>query len=140
MSSKNSRSISSNWLTRVSDEIEALNEIYLDTFKLITPNQTIQIKIIPNSLKVFQNTNPKCMVKLVIDYNPNYPKVLPTLTISKTYNFTKKETDEIVDVYDVRIDRAGYPMFLIYENNQWKYRSAKHFKPYVCWVRAEEDI
>ena len=54
MSSKNSRSISSNWLTRVSDEIEALNEIYLDTFKLITPNQTIQIKIIPNSLKVFQ--------------------------------------------------------------------------------------
>ena len=69
MSSKNSRSISANWLTRVSDEIEALNEIYLDTFKLITPNQTIQIKIIPNSLKVFQNTNPKCMVKLVIDYN-----------------------------------------------------------------------
>ena len=57
MSSKNSRSISSNWLTRVSDEIEALNEIYLDTFKLITPNQTIQIKIIPNSLKVFQNNN-----------------------------------------------------------------------------------
>ena len=48
MSSKNSRSISSNWLTRVSDEIEALNEIYLDTFKLITPNQTIQIKKKPD--------------------------------------------------------------------------------------------
>ena len=46
MSSKNSRSISSNWLTRVSDEIEALNEIYLDTVKLITPNQTIQIKTV----------------------------------------------------------------------------------------------
>lgn len=56
------------------------------------------------------------------------------------FNVYKKETDEIVDVYDVRTDRAGYPMFLIFENNQWKYRSAKHFKPYVCWVRAEGDI
>lgn len=49
------------------------------------------------------------------------------------FNVYKKETNEIVDVYDIRIDRAGYPMFLIYENNQWEYRSAKHFKPYVCW-------
>nr|DAN05821.1 MAG TPA: hypothetical protein [Caudoviricetes sp.] len=56
------------------------------------------------------------------------------------FNVYKKETDEIVDVYDVRTDRAGYPMFLIFENNQWKYRSAKYFKPYICWVRAEEDI
>lgn len=56
------------------------------------------------------------------------------------FNVYKKETDEIVDVYDARTDRAGYPMFLVFENNQWKYRSAKYFKPYVCWVRAEEDI
>lgn len=116
MSSKNSRSISSNWLTRVSDEIEALNEIYLDTFKLITPNQTIQIKIIPNSLKVFQNTNPKCMVKLVIDYNPNYPKVLPTLTISKTYNFTKKETDEMyTKMYETAQECSENNMEMIHE-------------------------
>lgn len=59
------------------------------------------------------------------------------------FNVYKKETDEIanlyeiVNVYDVKTDRAGYPMFLIFENNQWKYRSAKHFKPIPSWVGNE---
>lgn len=53
------------------------------------------------------------------------------------FNVYKKETDEIVNVYDIRTDRAGYPMFLIYENNQWKYRSAKHFKPIPSWIGNE---
>ena len=53
------------------------------------------------------------------------------------FNVYKKETNEIVDVYDIRTDRAGYPMFLIYENNQWKYRSAKHFKPEPSWIGNE---
>ena len=48
------------------------------------------------------------------------------------FNVYKKETDEIV-----RTDRAGYPMFLIYENNQWKYRSAKHFKLNPSWIGNE---
>lgn len=34
-----------------------------------------------------------------------------------------------VEVYDVRIDSSGYPMFLIYEGNEWKYKSAKLFVP-----------
>lgn len=54
------------------------------------------------------------------------------------FDVYKKETDEIVDVYDIRTDRAGYPMFLIYENNQWKYRSAKHFRPDPSWLEIEE--
>lgn len=40
-----------------------------------------------------------------------------------------KKTDDIKSVYDVKIDKAGYPHFLIYDNGQWKYISAKHFEP-----------
>ena len=32
-------------------------------------------------------------------------------------------------VYDVRNDKNGYPHFLIYKDNEWKYVSAKHFVP-----------
>ena len=34
-----------------------------------------------------------------------------------------------VEVYNVRDDKNGYPYFLIYENREWKYVSAKHFVP-----------
>ena len=34
-----------------------------------------------------------------------------------------------VDVYDIRDDKNGYPHFLIYEDNEWKYVKAKHFVP-----------
>lgn len=32
-------------------------------------------------------------------------------------------------VYNVRDDKNGYPHFLIYENGEWKYVSAKYFVP-----------
>lgn len=32
-----------------------------------------------------------------------------------------------VKVYTVRDDKNGYPQFLICENGEWKYRSAKHY-------------
>lgn len=35
---------------------------------------------------------------------------------------------ERVNVYAVRDDKNGYPQFLIYENGEWKYVSAKHFR------------
>ena len=42
-----------------------------------------------------------------------------------------KETEKPVDVYDITYERiSGYPQFLIYENNQWLRKSAKHFRPY----------
>ena len=53
------------------------------------------------------------------------------------FNVYKKETDEIVSVYDIKTDSAGCPMFLTYENNQWKYRSAKHFKSIPSWIGNE---
>ena len=34
-----------------------------------------------------------------------------------------------VKVYNVRNDKNGYPHFLIYENGEWKYVSAKYFVP-----------
>ena len=41
-----------------------------------------------------------------------------------------KETNEMFEVYDIRYDAiSGYPQFLIYQNNQWLMKSAKHFKP-----------
>lgn len=37
--------------------------------------------------------------------------------------------DGTVTAYAVRNDKNGYPQFLIYESNQWKWVSAKNFKP-----------
>lgn len=43
-----------------------------------------------------------------------------------------KETNEVFDVYDIRYDAiSGYPQFLIYDDNQWLMRSAKHYKPNI---------
>ena len=42
-----------------------------------------------------------------------------------------KETNEVFDVYDIRYDAiSGYPQFLIYQDNQWLMKSAKHYKPF----------
>lgn len=32
-------------------------------------------------------------------------------------------------VYYIRDDKTGYPQFLVYLGNQWRYISAKHFEP-----------
>lgn len=32
-----------------------------------------------------------------------------------------------VEVYAVRDDKNGYPHFLICENGEWKYKSAKYY-------------
>ena len=45
-----------------------------------------------------------------------------------------KETHLDVAVYNVRDDVTGYPLFLVRHDNQWVYRSAKHY------ITAEEVI
>lgn len=40
----------------------------------------------------------------------------------------KYDYEDVIDVYAVRDDKNGYPQFLIYENNEWRYVSAKYFK------------
>lgn len=47
------------------------------------------------------------------------------------FRVVSKETKEISIVYDVRTDKTGYPHFLIYNDREWKYMSAKHFMPVV---------
>lgn len=39
----------------------------------------------------------------------------------------KKAIPKVVKVYAVRDDKNGYPQFLVYENGEWKYRSAKYY-------------
>lgn len=50
-----------------------------------------------------------------------------------------KETSRTYIVYDILYDKCGYPHFLIYEDNQWKRVSAKHFEPFTHFI-CEEDI
>lgn len=40
-----------------------------------------------------------------------------------------KKTNEILEVYDIKYDKNGYPHFLIYKNGQWLVKSAKNYKP-----------
>lgn len=47
------------------------------------------------------------------------------------FSVVKKDEDSVtmVNVYDISYDSNGYPLFLIYEDGQWKRISAKHFEP-----------
>ena len=38
---------------------------------------------------------------------------------------------ESFEVYAIRDDKNGYPHFLIYEDGEWKYVSAKYFAPII---------
>lgn len=40
-----------------------------------------------------------------------------------------KKTGEKYDVYSIVNNSNGYPHFLIYIDNQWKWISARHFVP-----------
>ena len=40
-----------------------------------------------------------------------------------------KEYRKKYKVYNVRDDGNGYPQFLIFDDGQWKYKSAKYFIP-----------
>lgn len=40
-----------------------------------------------------------------------------------------KPTSDIITIYNVKINKRGYTTFLVHLNNQWLYRSAKHFEP-----------
>ena len=57
------------------------------------------------------------------------------LEIEDAYVYTEYGEVEMVrrqkryTVHNVLNDNNGYPMFLIYKDGQWLYRSAKHFRP-----------
>lgn len=43
--------------------------------------------------------------------------------------FVEKKSGSFVKVYDIKTDKSGYPKFLIYDNGQWLWKSAKHYRP-----------
>lgn len=45
------------------------------------------------------------------------------------FQVIKKNTLETTNVYDIRNDKNGYPQFLIYKDTQWRWVSAKYFRP-----------
>lgn len=52
------------------------------------------------------------------------------------FTVCNKHNGEEVNVYHVRIDKTGYPHFLVYTKNGWRYMSAKNFKP---WQRSVQN-
>lgn len=40
-----------------------------------------------------------------------------------------KRDNKTYQVYDIAYNKTGYPIFLIYKDNQWLRVSAKHFSP-----------
>lgn len=40
-----------------------------------------------------------------------------------------KATKKLVDIYDIKRDKNGYPHFLVYKDGQWVYLTAKLFEP-----------
>lgn len=55
------------------------------------------------------------------------------------FTVINKDSNEIIDVYDISYDKKGYPHFLIYKDGQWLRLSAKHFAP-VSWIGPTGDV
>lgn len=59
--------------------------------------------------------------------------MIKVFTVNRKGNIEYDSTSGIsvssIKVYNVREDKNGYPHFLIYENGEWKYVSAKYFVP-----------
>ena len=60
------------------------------------------------------------------------------------FNLRIIETGEWVNIYDIKYDITGYPIFLYYHDNQWKQKSAKYFSPELSdneskWLMDEID-
>lgn len=61
--------------------------------------------------------------------------------MTRNYMFrVADENDDIVEVYWVKENKNGYPIFLIrnHKTNQWLWKSAKHFKSINEWVDKME--
>lgn len=70
--------------------------------------------------------------------NLTYPGDIITMSYKKRnkskYDVIDCRNGKSYKIWSIRNDKKGFPHFLIYDNNQWKWQSAKHFKP------IEEDI
>ena len=89
MSSKKGSPLSSDWRVRVSNEIEALSEIYFDAINIIIPNKIIQLQF--NS--ELEHIHIPIIINIQIEYNDGYPSTLPDIHIIKYEGFTTKEKE-----------------------------------------------
>lgn len=48
-----------------------------------------------------------------------------------------QNTTTIVEVFNVKNDKNGYPHFLIYFDNQWKWVSAKYCEPLYILIKKK---
>ena len=64
---------------------------------------------------------------------------------SQIVNSMINEKKQIQKIYSIKTDKNGFPKFLVFENNQWSWKSAKKFKPIIeemnrlCDMLYEED-
>jgi hypothetical protein len=56
------------------------------------------------------------------------------------FDLFDKLTGERITIFGVMNDDHGYPKFLIRKNNQWLYRSAKHFLTYEESLRQSFEL
>ena len=111
----NDNSLNSNWKARIKNEILALSEIYTGNVIIIKPNEEITVEIIPDTLKLYKK-NPQCKIELLIIFKANYPKVPPQISFKSTYNFEKKELEEIEkEINEIKEEYCKNNMEMIHE-------------------------
>lgn len=49
-----------------------------------------------------------------------------------------KELNDWEPVYDIKYNKSGYPIFLVWRKGKWLHRSAKHFTPEAPYMTGEE--
>lgn len=45
------------------------------------------------------------------------------------YDVIDCRANKFYKIWSIRNDKTGFPHFLIYDKNQWKWQSAKYFRP-----------
>lgn len=43
----------------------------------------------------------------------------------------EKSTGHLYCVWNITYDKKGHPHFVIYKNNHWVSKNAKHFEPFI---------
>lgn len=52
------------------------------------------------------------------------------MRVAVKIKYIAKFQDRFYTVFDTKVDKNGFPKFLIYKNNAWIWCSAKYFRPW----------
>lgn len=103
--------------SRIDNEIEALNGIYMDNFSRLGPDSAneIKIKLTPDPFSNISK-DPFCWVELKVKYSRGYPRVVPDIEIANKYNVTEEELDFLNEkIGDIAFDRSDQNMEMIHD-------------------------